>query len=113
MKEYIGNYDSYLEKAKATAVQETQKAAPKVNAYKLRKEREAAIRKDRAALRRLETQIEETEQAIANTEAELENPEVASDYQATIELAQKLEELRVKNDELFLEWSTLSEKLGE
>ena len=64
-------------------------------------------------MRRLETQIEETEQAIANTEAELENPEVASDYQATIELAQKLEELRVKNDELFLEWSTLSEKLGE
>ena len=113
MKEYIGNYDSYLEKAKAVAVQETQKAAPKVNEYKLRKEREAAIRKDRAAVRRLEAQIEETEQAIAEAEAELENPEIVSDYQAMLELSKKLEELKAKNEELFLEWSTLSEKLGE
>lgn len=113
VKEYIGNYDSYLEKAKAVAVQETQKAAPKVNEYKLRKEREAAIRKDRAAVRRLEAQIEETEQAIAEAEAELENPEIVSDYQAMLELSKKLEELKAKNEELFLEWSTLSEKLGE
>ncbi len=113
VKEYIGNYDSYLEKAKAVAVQETQKAAPKVNEYKLRKEREAAIRKDRAAVRRLEAQIEETEQAITEAEAELENPEIVSDYQAMLELSKKLEELKAKNEELFLEWSTLSEKLGE
>ena len=112
-KAYIGNYDSYLEKSKAIAAQETQKAAPKVNEYKLRKEREAAVRKDRAALRRLEAQIEETEQAIAEAEAELEKPEVASDYQATLDLAQKLEELKAKNDGLFLDWSTLSEKLEE
>ena len=52
-------------------------------------------------------------QAIAEAEAELENPEIVSDYQAMLELSKKLEELKAKNEELFLEWSTLSEKLGE
>lgn len=114
-KEYAGNYDSYLEKTKAEAVQETQNAPPKtkINEYKLRKEREAAVRKDRAALRRLEEQIAETEQAIDDAHAELEKPEIASDYQATLELAKTLEELKAKNEELFLAWSTLGEKLEE
>lgn len=111
--EYAGNYDYYLEKTKAAAVEKAQSAVPKENAYKLRKEREAAIRKDRAALKRLEARIAETEEKIAETEAELCKPEVASDYQATLELAQALEALKEENETLFLDWSALSEKLEE
>lgn len=111
--EYIGNYDSYLEKSKNQAALIAEKEPVKVNEYKLRKEREAAIRKEKADLKRMESRIENIEQQISELENELLKPEVASDYEATLEISKNLEELRNENDELFQSWSELAQKFEE
>ena len=49
-KLYHGNYDYYLEQREAREAIEEKKAAPKVNLYKQRKERDAELRRRRAVL---------------------------------------------------------------
>ena len=111
--EYIGDYDSYLEKSKSLTEQAAEKEPPRGNEYKLRKEREAAIRKEKSEMKRTEGKIEETERQIAELENELTKPEVASDYEATIEISKKLDALRGENDALFQSWSVLAQKYEE
>ncbi len=111
--EYIGNYDDYLEKSRNTLAEAVQNQPVKVNEYKLQKERDAAIRKEKAELRRTETRIEEIEKETAELENELLSPEVASNYEAAMEISEKIERLRQENDELFQRWSTLAQKFEE
>lgn len=108
---YHGNYDYYLEKREAQQAQEEQSAEPKVNLYKLRKEREAEVRKKKSALARLEGEIEENDSAIAALEKKLEAPEIAADYQAITEVSEELSSLRERAEALLLDWSKLSEEL--
>ena len=111
--EYIGNYDDYLEKR---LVQEEieQKAVPvKVNEYKIRKERGAELRKKRAALSRCEKKIEETDEEIETLNLQLQEPEIASDYLKTLELTEKMNELKNTADALMTEWTELTEWLEE
>lgn len=108
---YHGNYDYYLEKREAQQAQEEQGAEPKVNLYKLRKEREAEVRKKKSALARLEGEIEENDSAIAALEKKLEAPEIAADYQAITEVSEELSSLRERAEALLLDWSRLSEEL--
>ena len=110
--EYIGNYDSYLEKS-AQSVQEQAEKAPKINEYKLRKEQEAELRKKRAALRKTEQELEDVEAETARTQEELQSPEIAADYEAAMALTEKLSELKSRGDSLFERWSELSEELEE
>jgi ATP-binding cassette subfamily F protein 3 len=109
--EYIGNYDSYLEKRKIDVEQEVAEAPVKGNEYKERKKRDAELRKSRAALKRTEQEIDDTEQQISALEQELLKPEIASDYEATLEITNQMDALKSKNDELFQLWSTLSEQV--
>ncbi|MBE6822455.1 MAG: ABC-F type ribosomal protection protein [Ruminococcaceae bacterium] len=108
--EYVGNYDNYLERSKAAAAQAVEKEPPKANDYKLRKEREAAIRKEKAELRRMEAKIEEVEQQIAELEEQLAKPEIATDYEKAMEITEQLNELHQENDALFQKWSELAQK---
>lgn len=109
--EYLGNYDDFLEKSRnMTVAAAAEKEPVKVNEYKLQKENQATIRKEKAELRRLETQIEETEKEKEQLENELSNPEIASNYEAAMEITQKIEALNQKNDELFQRWSVLAQK---
>lgn len=111
--EYIGNYDDYLEKsrAQAQAAALAQSEPPKGNEYRQRKEQAAELRKKRGALRRMEDEIARVEAELNETGAELQKPDVASSYEAALELTAKMEELRVQSEELFLQWSELSEEL--
>ncbi|HEX3037723.1 MAG TPA: ABC-F type ribosomal protection protein [Oscillospiraceae bacterium] len=111
--EYIGNYDNYLEKRKIDVEQEIAEAPVKTNEYKERKKRDAELRKSRAALRRTEQEIDDVEQQVSALEQELLKPEIASDYEATMELTNKMDALRKRNDELFELWSKLSEELEQ
>lgn len=111
-KLYLGNYDSYLEqREKEQAAVEEQRPEPKVNLYKLRKEREANLRKKRTALSRLESQIEENDQQIKTLEQQLEDPEFAADYEAVVVASQEISGLHQKAEDLLMEWTQLSEEL--
>jgi len=109
--EYIGNYDNYLEKHKNDIQQEIAEAPVKPNEYKERKKRDAELRKSQAALQRTEQEIDETEQQISALEQELLKPEIASNYESTIEITDKMNALKCKSDELLQLWSNLSEEL--
>jgi ATP-binding cassette subfamily F protein 3 len=114
-KLYLGNYDSYLEQREKeqAAAQEQNPQPVKVNLYKLRKEREADLRKRRTALSRLEEAIEENEGRIQALEEKLQDPEVAADYEAVTTTSQEIAGLHEKGESLLLEWTQLSEELEE
>jgi len=108
---YHGNYDYYLERREAEQAREEQKAPPKVNLYKLRKEREAAQRKMRTGLERLEREIEAAEEKRGELEAKLTLPEVAADYEAVTSISGEIGELEKLGEKLLADWTELSEEL--
>ena len=112
---YLGNYDSYLEqREKEQAAQEEQSPQqPKVNLYKLRKEREANLRKRRTALSRLEGEIEENDRQVKDLEGKLEDPEFAADYEGVVAASEEISRLHQRAEELLMEWTQLSQELEE
>ncbi|MBQ3150112.1 MAG: ABC-F family ATP-binding cassette domain-containing protein [Clostridia bacterium] len=113
-KEFIGNYDEYMEKRYSE--QTVEKPVAKVNTYKQKKERESERRKLDGKIRRCEEAIEKIEDEISVTNDILSSPETASDYEKIIEFTEKLNELKQKQEELLIEWEELSEervKLGD
>ena len=109
---YHGNYDYYLEKREQQAEAAPQTAAPpKVNAYKLRKERESELRKKKSALTRVERDIEANEASLAALEEKLSDPEISADYEAVTETSAQIAVLREQADALLAEWTALSEEL--
>ncbi len=110
---YLGNYDFYVEKREAQREEEEKKAEPKVNLYKLRKEREAELRKKKSALARLEQEIEENDRALHGLEEKLNDPELAADYEALTETTEAIAALHTAAERLLLDWTELSETLDE
>ena len=111
-KLYPGNYDYYLEKRQEEAeAAPREEAAPKVNLYKLRKERESELRKKRTALTRVEGQIEENDRERAALAEQLEQPEIAADYQAVTQTSQEIAALEAQGEALLQQWTQLSEEL--
>ena len=109
---YHGNYDYYLEKREQQLEAAPQAAPPpKVNAYKLRKERESELRKKKSALARLEREIEENEASLSILEEKLSDPELSADYEAVTETSAQIAALREQADALLVEWTALSEEL--
>ena len=111
-KLYPGNYDYYLEKRQEEMeAAPREEAAPKVNLYKLRKERESELRKKRTALTRVEGQIEENDRERAALAEKLEQPEIAADYQAVTQTSQEIAALEAQGEALLQQWTQLSEEL--
>lgn len=111
---YHGNYDFYLEKRQQQLEAAPQAAPPpKVNAYKLRKERESELRRKKSALSRLEREIEETDETLAALEARLSDPEISADYEAVTETSAQIAALHEQADALLAEWTALSEELEQ
>ena len=116
IEEFGNDYDEYLARLEALKLDvkvEKEKTAPKVDNYKLRKERESEKRKLNTAFRRCEENIENTEQLINETQAELETPEAAADYEKIMALTTQLEELNTKLEQLYDEWENIQLKLAE
>ncbi len=115
IEEFGNDYDEYLarlEKLKSEVVIQKEKA-PKVDNYKLRKERESEKRKLNTAFKRCEENIEKTENLIADTQAEIENPENSADYEKIIELTAKLDELNNSLEKLYEDWENIQLKIAE
>ena len=109
---FDGNYDAYLEKIKENTAEKAEKPAKNLE-YAQKKEREAATRKEKAELRRLEVRINESESEISKLETQLQEPETASDYQAAMEITEKIDKMKHENEDLVARWSALAEKYEE
>ncbi|NLG92077.1 MAG: ABC-F family ATP-binding cassette domain-containing protein, partial [Clostridiales bacterium] len=112
-QEFIGNYDEYLTASRQKTMEEAESPVVKPNEYKLQKERNAVIRKEKAEMRRCEARIGEIEKEIRELEQELLKPEIASDYQAAMEITEKISALTQENDEFYKQWSILAQKYEE
>ena len=116
VKEYLGNYDYYLEKTSAETIKATLninntdgKPKPKVNEYKLRKEEQARERKRQNDLKKTEERIEELDNLIESVQNELQSEAVIADYEKLMELTNQLETLQNEQAEVYALWEDLIE----
>ena len=109
------NYDAYTAaRERAAAAQpKTEKKPPKENDYKLRKERESAIRRLQTAVRRAEERIGELEAEIETLSTQLHDPAVAADYAQLIQLTARLDEGNRLLEETMAQWEQGQQQLDE
>ncbi len=111
IKTFNGNYDYYLEHFVEKQEVKEKAEKPKVNDYKLRKQRESELRKLKSAIARCENEINSLDEEIALTEKELEKPENMTDYEKIAEITTTLDELHNKQNKLMCEWEEMQIKL--
>ena len=106
---YLGNYDDYAEHRYVQSSEKVKTEKPKVNDYKLKKERQSNLRKLASKSKRLEADIEAVELEIETVQEKLNS----SDYEKLMALTSSLEELTKKRDSLYAEWEDTSLELLE
>ena len=117
MVNYIGNYDYYMEKREeltriyAPGLEEEQ-AAESVSATKLdwkqRKDEQARQRKRENDLKKTEAEIERLETRDKEIDSEMEKPEVAVNVAECVRLANEKAEIAEKLEELYEKWEELA-----
>ena len=110
VKEYLGNYDYYLERTKDEQEQTKQTAAKKEkpqNDYFLKKQQASEERKRQTKISRAEAEIERLDAAIEAAQALLATEEVASDYEKLLAISEQLESLRKEQEEQYAIWEAL------
>ena len=115
---YIGNYDYYLEKKEeltqiyAPDIQEeaveTKTSAVKLN-WKQQKEEQARLRKKENDLKKTEAMIEELETRDSEIDEEMAKPEVATNVAECVRLSKEKAEIAQKLEELYEKWEELAE----
>ncbi len=106
---YLGNYDDYAEHRYVQSAEKVKTEKPKINDYKLKKERQSNLRKLASKSKRLEADIEAVELEIETVQEKLNS----SDYEKLMALTSSLEELTKKRDSLYAEWEDTSLELLE
>ena len=111
--EYLGNYDSYLERVSAQAApdasQPAQKKEKPLNDWQLKKLRQSEERKRKTQLAKTEAEIEELESRAQELQEQLSDEEVQSDYEQLMALTSELEEKHARLEELYDLWAELQE----
>lgn len=113
VKEYLGNYDYYLERTtaeKSGAVPTESKKDKKEktqNDYFLQKQKQSEERKRQTKLKKAEAEIERLDEEIAKTQELLSSEEVAADYEKLMELSKLLEDLQKQQEEQYEIWEEL------
>ena len=115
---YIGNYDYYLEKKEeltqiyAPDIQEeaveTKTSAVKLD-WKQQKEEQARLRKKENDLKKTEALIEELETRDSKIDEEMAKPEVATNVAECVCLSKEKAEIAQKLEELYEKWEELAE----
>lgn len=113
VKEYLGNYDYYLEHSTAekqgtvqTESKKDKKEKPQ-NDYFLQKQKQSEERKRQTKLKKAESEIERLDEEIAKTQELLSSEEVAADYEKLMELSKLLEDLQKQQEEQYEIWEEL------
>lgn len=115
VKEYIGNYDDYLEKSDEESGKTAPRTKKEISAaaldYKAKKEYASNKRKLQTSIKRCEQEIERLEVEAQEIQQRLNAPEVTSDFELLTELTQKLENLNSSLTECMEQWEVLSSTL--
>lgn len=113
VKEYLGNYDYYLERTTAekqgvvpTENKKEKKEKPQ-NDYFLQKQKQSEERKRQTKLKKAEAEIERLDEEIAKTQELLSSEKVAADYEKLMELSKLLEDLQKQQEEQYEIWEEL------
>lgn len=113
VKEYLGNYDYYLERTTAekqgvvlTESKKEKKEKPQ-NDYFLQNQKQSEERKRQTKLKKAEAEIERLDEEIAKTQELLSSEEVAADYEKLMELSKLLEDLQKQQEEQYEIWEEL------
>ena len=115
LKEYLGNYDNYLERITAQAADEpsqtvaAKKAEKPLNEYQLRKLQQSEERKRKTKLARTEEEIDALETAVEDLQNDLAREDVQSDYEKLLSLTADLEAKQARLEELYDLWAQLSD----
>lgn len=113
VKEYLGNYDYYLERttAEKSGVVPTENKKDKKektqNDYFLQKQKQSEERKRQTKLKKAEAEIERLDEEIAKTQELLSSEEVAADYEKLMELSKLLEDLQKQQEGQYEIWEEL------
>lgn len=113
VKEYLGNYDYYLERTtaeKSGAVPTENKKDKKEktqNDYFLQKQKQSEERKRQTKLKKAEAEIERLDEEIGKTQELLSSEEVAADYEKLMEFSKHLEDLQKQQEEQYEIWEEL------
>lgn len=112
---YDGNYDAYLaaQTAPSESAQAPQHGQAAGGMYRLKKDRDARLRKLRAALGLCENQIAQIDKEKSEAEVQLSQPEIASDYEEALRLTNRLHELSAASAEQLEQWGLLSSEIEE
>ena len=113
-KDYLGNYDDYLEKKRQEEMGLLEEAAPGMTRTQMDKEKRKQRQKNetkKQLLQRLkdtEAAIPAAEEAIARLEAQMGDPEIYKDGQKAAQVAREHEQMQQKLDALYEEWEELT-----
>lgn len=119
VKEYIGNYDDYLEKKRLEEAGEEEELFSGKTRTQLDKEkRKARLAQESAKalqkkLKDAEAAIAQTEEKIAQLEAEMANPEIYKDAAYSQNVAKEHRLAQDALDRLYEDWEELSEAVAE
>lgn len=112
VKEYLGNYDYYLERTKDEAARgklTTAKKEKPQNDYFLKKQQASEKRKRQTKLKKAEAEIERLDKEIEEIQALLSTDEIAGDYEKVLELSAKLEALQTEQEAQYEIWEELAD----
>ncbi len=113
-KDYLGNYDDYLEKKRQEEMGLLEEAAPGMTRTQMDKEKRKQRLKNenkKQLLQRLkdtEAAIPAAEEAIARLEAQMGDPEIYKDGQKAAQVAREHEQMQQKLNALYEEWEELT-----
>ena len=118
VKEYLGNYDDYLEKKRREEAGMEDALAGGMTKTQLDKQRrkERLMRESKKALEKqleaAEKRIADAEEEIANLEARMADPALYQNPEEARQVAQRHAELQAGMDALYEDWEELSEIVG-
>lgn len=112
IKEYLGNFDYYLEKKNEVLVEEEEEYKTKTQIKLERKKERELIKKEKERkkqIQNLEKSIEEYEEKINKLDEELCNPKLYDEPDKIVELTREREEISSKLDLLYEKWIKLTD----
>ena len=112
-EKFDGDYDAYCNIVLNAPAVKKETDAPKVNQYKLRKERESEINRLRGKIKRTEAEIDRLDKEISKANDTLSSPETAADYEKVLELTEIINRLTEEQAALLAEWEQMHTHLEE
>ncbi|MDR7856854.1 ABC-F family ATP-binding cassette domain-containing protein [Tissierella sp.] len=113
IKEYLGNYDYYIEKKNEVLYEEDEDDGKTKTQIKMEKKKEKEILKEEKSKRKeiinLEEKISEKEIELEDIDKELCDPSIYETPEKIVELTKKREDIQNNLDKLYNEWISLTE----